>query len=66
VNLLGCRRRRHGSQSIMEDAIGNIQETGHEQRPARMVGLFSLDSAQSSKDAGRGYRGRLLRQRGER
>jgi hypothetical protein len=29
-----------------------IQETGQEQRPARMVGHFSLDSAKSSKEAG--------------
>ena len=32
----------------MEDAIG-IQETGWEQRPARMVGLSDLDSAKVSR-----------------
>lgn len=34
-----------GCHSIMEDAMGLIQETGQEQRPARMVGLSSLDLA---------------------
>jgi hypothetical protein len=45
---------------VMEDAKGkhsellvsSIQETGQEQRPARMVGLSSLDSAQTSMEAG--------------
>jgi len=50
----------------MEDASrGKIQETGQEQRPARMVGLFSLDSARSSMEAGCGAQVQTLRQRGE-
>jgi hypothetical protein len=48
-----CRTRRCGHPSVMEDAIGNIQETGQEQRPARMVGLSSLDSVQSGTEASR-------------
>lgn len=61
-----CRRRSLGSECIMEDASGEIQETGHEQRLARMVGLFSLDSARTSRDADLGYLVRLLRQWGKR
>ena len=41
-----CRETRPGSaQSVMEDAKAHIQETRQEQRPARMVGLSSLDSS---------------------
>ncbi len=64
------RGRRLEVNCVMEDAKGKktepfkngyIQETGHEQRPARMVGLLSLDSAQSSMEAGVGSRWRLPR-----
>ncbi len=60
------RGGRLGSIGVMEDAKGKnyrsrlsctgdqIQGTRHEQRPARMVGLLSLDSAQSSMEAGIG------------
>jgi len=70
-----CRKKRLGSQSVMEDASGTnnkshlcdfIQETGQEKRPARMVGLSSLDSARFGTDAECGNRGWKLRQRGER
>ena len=52
--------RRLEIAGVMEDAMGKpnglfkspIQETGQEQRPARMVGLSSLDSARPSTDAG--------------
>ena len=73
-----CRRKRLGSPSIMDDARGTqngttprnldgvpIQETRQEQRPARMVGLSSLDSAQSHTDVSRGDRANILRRRGE-
>jgi hypothetical protein len=58
----------------MEDAKGEqyqlpsgnlIQETGQEQRPARMVGLSSLDLAKSSMDAGWKFRVQSLRRKGE-
>jgi hypothetical protein len=73
VTFLVCRRRRLENWSVMEDArdrskesLGDsIQETGHEQQPARMVGYFSLESVQSSKEAGRDKRVRLLRREGE-
>lgn len=40
-----CREERSGDPSVMDDAIrGQIQETGQEQSPARMVGASSLDS----------------------
>jgi hypothetical protein len=42
---LSCRvTSRLGSPIVMEDVTGAIQETGQEQRPARMVGLSHLDS----------------------
>lgn len=56
---ISCRRKRLGSPSIMDDARGtqteaidvaSFQETRQEQRPARMVGLSSLDSARSHTD----------------
>jgi hypothetical protein len=62
-----CRRTRLGSPSVMEDARGNtIQETGQEQRPARMAGLSSLDSsttAQTHTDVSRGDRVDIQRHR---
>ena len=60
-----CRRKRFGSPSVMEDAMGaktetseyvSIQETRQERWPARMVGFSSLDSASSGMEAGEGYR----------
>jgi hypothetical protein len=75
VKLYQCRKKRPRTSSVMEDAegintgspqCGPIQETGQEQRPARMVGLSSLDSAYSSKDAGWDCEGQLFRPRGER
>jgi hypothetical protein len=64
-----CRRKRLGSPSVKEDAMGFlIQETGQEKRPARMVGHSSLDSsstAQNHMDVNSGDRAKLLRQRGE-
>lgn len=40
-----CREERSGDPCIMEDAFrGQIQETGQEQSPARMVGAPGLDS----------------------
>ncbi len=68
MKSLGCREWSPVSQNIMEDGVGiynelssndSIQEMRHEQRPARMVGLLSLDSAESSKEAGLGENGRL-------
>lgn len=69
------RRRRLGSTFIMEDENGtknealsaSIQETGQEQRPARMVGLSGLESniAEAGMEAGRGNRVQELRRRGE-
>jgi hypothetical protein len=46
TDLSSCRKERFGSPSVQEDAMGSvlIQETGQEQRPARMVGHSSLDS----------------------
>lgn len=69
---IGCKKL--GGLSIMEDAIGSneardrasIQETGQEQRPARMVGLPHLDSARSVMDDGLGIRAFSVRQREER
>ncbi len=68
-----CRRKRLGSPSVMDDARGtktetasqdggSIQETGQEQRPARMVGHSNLDSAQSHKDVSRGNRAQFRQQ----
>lgn len=68
---LKCRKTPSGRPSVMEDAVGvtetrecvSIQETRQEQRPARMVGLSSLESAQTGMDASR--MGRIgLRRRG--
>lgn len=73
MKFTSCRQRRLGSPSVMEDAkgeqyqplfSGSIQETGQEQRPARMVGLSSLDLAKSSKDAGWKFRVQSLRREG--
>jgi len=44
---------RLDNPGVMEDANGNIQETGQEKRPARMAGSLSLDSTQAGMDAGR-------------
>ena len=75
--LTSSRGKRLGSLSIMDDAQGtqiettcnngevSFQETRQEQRPARMVGLSSLDSAQSHTDVSRGDRVENLRRRGE-
>ncbi len=49
----------------MEDGVGNIQETGQEKRPARMVGLFRSESSQARKDASDGDRALSLRLKGE-
>jgi hypothetical protein len=69
-----CRRSKVVNSvisiGVMEDAIGKknkslgdlIQETGQEQRPARMVGLSSLDSAKISMEAVWGSRVRFRRQ----
>ena len=65
-----CRNERFGSPSDQEDAMGSavsevvIQETGQEQRPARMVGHSSLDStlkAQIHMDVTSGNRTENLR-----
>lgn len=50
---LSCREMRFGSTSIRNDAKVAIQETGQEQRPARMVGQSSLISAQTDMEVGR-------------
>ena len=73
IEDLKCRRTRLGSPSIMDDAIGKhsggtecalqIQETGQEQRPARMAGFSSLDSAQSDTEVSRGNRATSRRRR---
>lgn len=66
-----CRNRKPGCPSVTEDAgqcsenTSYIQETRQEQRPARMVGLSSLDLAQASKDAGRSVQVRGQRLRGK-
>jgi hypothetical protein len=59
----GCGSSRESPlvPSVMDDANGNreanftsqIQETGQEQRPARMVGLSSSDFAETGTEAGR-------------
>lgn len=73
MRSLFCRKIELVYTGVMEDASGVntkllknslIQETGQEQRPARMVGLSSLDSAESSMEAGCRYRAQLLGQRG--
>ncbi len=46
--VISCCSKQWGSRSVMDDAFREIQETGHEQQPARMVGLFSLDSGEFS------------------
>lgn len=57
-----CRGKRlagkNSMPNVMEDSTGEkavlIQETGQEQRPARMVGLSDLDSISlAGMDAGR-------------
>lgn len=59
------RKVRMGCSGVMEDAGGEqIQETGQERRPARMVGKSSLDSSQARMEAGRSEP-TSLRQRGE-
>ena len=74
-----CREKRLGSPDVMEDAgpstweivqdgtpeSVSIQETRQEQRPARMVGLSSLDFAQTGMEAGGGNRAQSQRRRGE-
>ena len=63
---ISCRRMRLGNPSIRNDVNGAIQETGQVQRPARMVGHSSLDSARADMEVGREYRVcESLRQRGE-
>lgn len=66
------RRKRFVNPSIMEDAnnkreamdVASIQETGQEKRPARMVGLSGLDSAQNDMEVGRENELDSLRWRG--
>ena len=66
-----CRRKRLGSPKVMDDArevAGTlIQETGQVKRPARMVGLSSLDSsaAQTRTEASREHRANSLRRKGD-
>ena len=63
-----CRSERLGTSSVMEDARDSkqIQETGQDTRPARMVGYSDLDSnTQTSMDAGPGFQANPKRQRGE-
>ena len=61
-----CRKAVLGSPNVMEDVRGQIQETGQEKRPARMVGYSSLDSiSQSGTDASLGDRVMSSRRRGE-
>ena len=55
---------RPGVPSVMEDAR-SIQETRPEQRPARMVGLSSLDSTQSDKEVSRDVQAGIACSRGE-
>lgn len=60
-----CREERLGSPNVMEDEIGiksSIQETGQEQRPARMVGLSSLDSVETDTEVSRDDRANSKRQ----
>lgn len=52
--------------SIKDDThTGSIQETRQGPRPARMVGLSSLENDPLGKEAIRGRSNRVLRQRGE-
>ena len=61
-----CREMRFGSTSIRNDVKRAIQETGQEQRPARMVGQSSLLSAQTDMEVGREIRAKSSsRLRGE-
>ncbi len=53
--------------TIMEDRGSTIiQETGQDQRPARMVGYSSLDSAATGMEAGSDLSYSQMRRRGER
>jgi len=68
IVLTSCRVSRLGRPKNQDDSNGEIQETGQEQRPARMVGLSSLDSqksAESHMDVDRSDRQELMRRRGE-
>lgn len=62
---------RLGGTGVNDDARAKIQETGTEQRPARMVGLSGLDSiknsnAQLDMEVDRSYRAEeIVRQRGK-
>ncbi len=52
---------------IKDDVSGvSIQETGQKRRPARMVGLSSLESAVTGKDAGPLLRNPRMRKRRKR
>jgi len=70
---LSCRKAKLGDPCIREDATGkketpesvSIQETGQEQRPARMVGLSSSEDTQSAMEGGRDNRDLLRRRRVE-
>lgn len=53
------KETRMGASGVMEDAGPKIQETRQEQRPARMVGLLSLDYDQTGMEAGRSSQTRL-------
>lgn len=65
--MKGLQQRQLEGPGIMEDAQGSkIQETGQEQRPARMVGLFLLDSARVGTDADSTDREMSRLQKGER
>lgn len=63
---LDCRRMRLGRPSIRKDAQANlIQETGQEQRPARMVGSSGSEyqNAPSDMEVRRNVRVLHLRRR---
>ena len=71
--LLSCDSRLGSSFVVMEDASGansggfitpQIQETGQEKSPARMVGLASLDSTKKPLRQEAGQSGRVDTHRG--
>ena len=59
-----CREAIGESPDVMEDARAAIQETGREQRPARMVGHSSSDSARNGMEADRSFAELRSRRRG--
>ena len=64
--IRSCIRKMQWAIKKKPTWVGIFQETGQEKRPARMVGLSSLDSALVSKDAKGTDRARTLRLRGRR